>query len=135
MAGPNIAVQVTGLNELIRDLQALGIDVSDMKEVFGSLARDAAGLAKGFAPVLTGRLERNIRGNRAKNKAIVRAGGKRLPYAGALNYGTGPRIGKTGPHNIAASQFMQRASHTIEPTVHPRLEREINRLIEERDLD
>jgi hypothetical protein len=101
-------VRVAGLNQTVRALQGLGVEVADLKETFGGIAAEGARLASSFAPHRTGRLAAAVRGNRAKNKAVVRAGGARVRYAGAINYGW-PR------RNIAGSFFMQRADAQLAP--------------------
>src|ERR1700741_5068955 len=126
MAGGGVYVE--GLREMVRDLQTLGGgELEDMKDAFGQTAAQAANLAASFAPRRTGRLQASIRGDRAKNKATVRAGGARVPYAGAVNYGW-PRRG------IRAARFMQRADEKIRPTVADDLEAAIVKLIADRGL-
>ena len=115
-------VQVTGLNAVVRELQALGVTVDDLKGAFSTIADEGASLAAGFAPKRSGRLAASIRGNRAKNKAVVVAGGRAAQYAGPINYGW-PR------RNIAASGFMQRADAALQPRVLGRLETEIDNAI------
>lgn len=118
---PGYGIRVEGLQRTIRELERLGIEVSDLREVFRPIAQDAADLAARFAPERTGRLRRSIRGSNAKNKAVVRAGRSLIPYAGPINYGWPKR-------NIAPSLFMQRASDAIESRVAPRVENELHRL-------
>lgn len=125
MAGEG--VHVDGLRELIRDLQDVGVQVDDLKDAFGSIAKEAADLAASFAPRRSGRLQASIRGTRAKNKASVRAGGARVPYAGPVNFGW-PRRG------IRASLFMQRADDKIRPHVADDIEAAIVRLLADRGL-
>jgi hypothetical protein len=124
---PSGGIHVTGLRELVRDLQSLGVEVADIKSAFGEIAAEAAGLAAGFAPRRTGKLAGSIRGSKAKNKAVVSAGGARVPYAGVQNYGWPAR-------GIAASHYMQRADTAIRPRVVPTLERAIDRLIAQRGM-
>lgn len=121
-------VRIEGLNGVVRELTALGLDVDDLKTAFGSIAAQGAQLASQFAPHRSGRLARSVRGNRAKNKAIVTAGRKSsTPYAGAINYGW-------PAHNIRASEFMERADEAMRPVAVRQLEREIDRAIRRRGL-
>lgn len=120
-------VRVEGLNQLVRDLQALGLDVDDLKGAFGPIAAEGARLASGFAPKRSGRLAGTIRGNKAKNKAVVTAGRARVKYAGAINYGW-PRRG------IRPARFMQRADEALQPRALTMLENEIDRIIHEKGL-
>lgn len=120
-------VRVEGLNRLVRDLQALGLDVDDLKDVFSDIAAEGARLASSFAPRRTGALAASIRGNRSKNKAVVAAGRAKVPYAGAINYGW-PRRG------IEASLFMQRADEVMRVRAVEMLDDGIKRKINERGL-
>lgn len=125
---PSGGVRVEGLTKLARDLTALGLDADDLKGAFGPISERAAHLASGFAPRRTGRLAGTVRGNRAKNKAVVTAGrGRRVSYAGPINYGWRAR-------NIQPSLFMQRADLAMRPVALDLLERELNRAIERRGL-
>jgi hypothetical protein len=124
MAG---SVRVEGLNRAVRDLQRAGLEVGDLKDAFGKIARLGASVATGFAPRRTGRLAGNIRPNKARNSARIVAGGARVPYAGVINYGWPAR-------GIAASGFMQRADESIGDEAPDLLIRNINRIIEQRGL-
>lgn len=119
--------RVEGLAALLRSLDGLGLDVDDLKGAFSSLATEGAHLAAGFAPKVTGALAGDIRGNRAKSKAVVTAGRSRIPYAGPINYGWPIR-------NITGSGFMQKASDAMEPVAIAKLEDEINHAIRKRGL-
>ena len=121
-------VKVEGLNRLVRDLQALGLDVEDLKEVFSDIAAEGARLASSFAPRRTGALAESVRGNRSKNKAVVAAGRARVPYAGAVNYGWPKR-------NIEASLFMQWADEVMRVRALQMLDGGVQRKIRERGLD
>jgi hypothetical protein len=120
-------VRVEGLNRLIRDLQSLGVSVDELKEGMSSIAAKGAQLAASFAPHKSGKLAASVRGNRAKAKAVVMAGGARVPYAGVQNYGWPKR-------NITGSHYMQRADQAIRPVLVPMLEANIIKLIRERGL-
>lgn len=127
MATPDGGVRVEGLRDLTRSLEAMGVDVVDIKNAFGSIAAKAASLASSFAPRKSGALQASIKGNRAKNAAIVKAGSARVPYAGAINYGW-PR------RNIPAAGFMQKADDQMRPHVAHDLEVAIERLIAQKGL-
>jgi hypothetical protein len=108
MPSPSGGARVTGLNRLLKDLQAMGVEVNDMKAAFRDIARQGAHVAGSLAPVRTGALARSIRGTAARNYAAVSAGGRKIDYAGPINYGWRKR-------NIQADRFMQRADHVIRP--------------------
>lgn len=119
---------VDGLNALVRDLQKLGVEVDDLKDVFQPIAQMAAKSAASFAPVQTGNLRDTIRGNRAKNKAVVTAGRARVPYAGPINYGWAAR-------NIQPALFLQKADEVMGPKAVEMLEEGIDKLIDRLGLD
>lgn len=121
------SIRVEGLNKVVRDLQSMGLEVEDLKDAMGNIAEQGARLASSFAPKQTGRLAADIRGNRAKAKAVVTAGRVAVPYAGPINYGWPAR-------NIAASGFLQKADEAVQPYALQQLEREINEAIRKRGL-
>lgn len=121
------SVQIEGLTKTIRGLQKAGVEVDDLKDAFADIASRGARLASSFAPVRSGKLRASIRGNRAKNKAVVTAGKARVPYAGAINYGW-PRRG------IAPALFMQRADAAIAPDALRLLESGIDDALRKADL-
>lgn len=120
-------VRVTGLNAVVRALLEIGLDVDDLKDAFSSISREGARIAAGFVHSRTGKLAGTLRGNRAKNKAVIVAGRGRVKYAGVQNYGW-PR------RHIRAQQFMQRADEVLQPIAVEKLEREINDAIRRRGL-
>lgn len=127
MARVSTGFRVQGLNTLVRDLLAIGVEVEDLKDAFSAIAREGAVVAARHAPRLTGRLAGDIRGNRAKNKAVVTAGRVSVPYAGPINYGWPAR-------HISAAGFMQAADREWQPYAVARLEHEINVSIIRRGL-
>lgn len=105
----------------------MGVEVDDLKAAFSKIADEGAQRAAAAAPVLSGALSGDIRGNRAKSKAVVTAGRSSLPYAGAINYGWPSR-------NIAAAGFMQAADQQMQPRALQMLEDEINQQIRRKGL-
>lgn len=89
MARPTFGVEIHGLSETIRGLRGLGAESADLKDVFGPIAKEARGVMAGFVKSRSGALVRSLRPNRAQNKAIVRGGGARVPYAPAIQWGWG----------------------------------------------
>lgn len=128
MAGTIVSTRVEGLNALIRQLEQVGGDVEDVKDVMASIADKGARLAAGFAPRRSGALAATIRGNRAKARAVVTAGrGSSVPYAGVQNYGWPKR-------HIPANGFMQRADNALQPIALRDLDRGLERAIRRRGL-
>lgn len=118
-------VRVEGLNKTYRELQKLGVDVDDLKDVMASIAQKGAALAERYAPSRSGRLRGTIRGNRAKGKATVTAGRARVQYAGVQNYGW-PRRG------IRGALFMQRADKDLADIAPKMLSDGLDQIIERR---
>ena len=120
-----LRVQVDGTTALVRDLSRLGLRVSDLD--FRSIANQGMRLAAGFAPKRSGVLARSIKANKAKNRATIKAGNARVPYAAPINYGWARR-------NIDPSNFMQKADAVLRRRVPAELERQINRAIRNRGM-
>jgi hypothetical protein len=122
-----VGFKVQGLREKVRDLQAAGAEVEDLKNAFGKIAARGADLGRGFIRSRTGRLAASVRGNRAKAKAVVTAGRASVPYAGPINYGWPKR-------NIEPRQFMQKADQQLRPYAEQQLDDEIQAAIRRRGL-
>lgn len=96
MASPGISIR--GLREVTRDLSKLGVDAGDLKGAMSKAGQIVADDAKTNTPHLTGRLSASIKASKTKNKAVIRAGSKAIPYAGVIHYG--------GYNNITAQPFL-----------------------------
>ena len=120
-------VRISGLTSVVRNLIALGVEVDDLKDAFSSIADTGARLAASYAPRQSGALAGDIRGNRARSKAVITAGRVSVPYAGPINYGW-------RAHNITGAGFMQRADKVMQPLALRKLEQSINRQIAIRGL-
>lgn len=125
--GLRVSTRVEGLNSVIHALVALGVDLDDLKGAMAEIARFGAVEASRHAPKRSGRLSRDVRGNRAKGKAVITAGRVSVPYAGVQNFGWAAR-------NITATGFMQKADRAVQPYALRRLEADINRAIARRGL-
>lgn len=119
--------KVEGLRQMVRDLEAMGVEVEDLKDAFSAIASEGARVAAGFVHSRSGTLAGSLRGNRAKGKAVIAAGGARVSYAGPQNYGWVSR-------NIPAQGFMQRADQVMAPRAIDLLEQEINDIIRRKGL-
>jgi len=104
--GSGTVVRVEGLSRLNRQFTKAGVDAQDMKNVMHAIGQAVVRVA--HAPVLTGRLSSTIRASKAKNKAVVRAGGARAPYAGVSEYGWRAR-GITGTGWLNAARDSRKA--------------------------
>lgn len=99
-ADASAGVRVEGLKKLQRAFKQAGVDAQDQKELMHELGMIVVKAA--MPPVLTGRLQSSMRAGRGKTKAVVRAGGARVPYAGVQHYGW-------PAHNIEAKPFLLQA--------------------------
>lgn len=124
---PSGGVRIEGLNKVVRSLQELGLDLDDIKDGFAEIASQGARIAAHLVRSRTGRLASTLRGNRAKNKAVITAGRAKVKYAGVQNYGWPAK-------NIKAQGFMQEADEVLKPIAVRQLENAINRSIHRRGL-
>lgn len=122
-----MAVRVEGLNRLLRDLQAFGTDVEELKDGMSAIAQEGAHVMAGFTPRKSGALHATVRGNRAKARAVVTAGRARVPYAGPINYGWKKR-------NIRPANFTGKTDEVMNVKAPQMLEASISNLIEKRNL-
>jgi hypothetical protein len=122
-----IGLKVTGLREMVRDLEAVGVEVEDLKDAFGAIAKEGAEVGASKVHSRSGKLAGSTRGNRAKAKAVVTWGRAAVPYAGVQNYGW-PR------RNIPAQGFAQQTDQVMSPVAVAKLEENIERVITERGL-
>lgn len=118
---------MTGIPPVVRALQAIGVEVEDLRDAFSEIARQGAVLAARYAPKRSGRLAGDVRGNRAYSKAVIAVGRTSVPYAGPINYGW-------AAHNIEPAGFMQRADAELQPYAIHRLEEDINEAIRRRGM-
>jgi hypothetical protein len=120
-------IQVEGLRETIRDLQAAGVELEDLKDVMGDIAAKAADVMKPYVPSRSGKLRGTVRGNRAKGKAVVTIGRGRVKYAGPINYGWPAR-------NIRPANYTGKTDAAMDDLAARMLEDGINKIITEKGL-
>lgn len=112
-------VEVDGARELRRTLRAAGDDLEDLKAANLAAANIAAGAARGRAPRKTGALAGDIRASGTKTAGIIRAGRKRIPYAGPIHWGWPAR-------GIEARPYMTEGAQSTESIWVPMYERLID---------
>lgn len=115
-------VEIDGARELRRTLRAAGDDMEDLKAANLAAANIAASAARGRAPRLTGALAGDIRASGTKTAGIVRAGRKRIPYAGPTHWGWPARGMKARPYITEGAQ-------QTEPVWVPLYQREIDKAL------
>lgn len=103
----NVGVEIEGLRQMIRTLEKAGVAVEDLKEVFSKISEAAAHEMQSHVPSRSGKLRASVKGSRAKNKAVVRAGSARVRYAGPINYGWAKRGIKPANFSGKTDQVMQ----------------------------
>lgn len=123
-----MAIAVEGLRSLVKDLEQAGVALDDIKDVFAEIASVSADVMQTFVPVRSGDLRRSVRGNRAKNKAVVTAGKARVPYARVINYGWPAR-------GIRPADFTGRTDSVMQGRAAELLESGLTRLLEKAGLD
>lgn len=113
MAAP--AARVTGLRQAVRALERYGVSTQDLKGVFESIGKMVLGTAQGRVPRgESGKLAGSMRAAKSKNKAVVRAGGARVQYAGVRHYGGQiPRSGRAEPTYFLSDPADQHANDAV----------------------
>ena len=124
---PSGGVRVQGLREVVRALVDVGVEVETLKEALAPIAERGASVAAGFVRSVTGALAGTLRGNRAKDRAVITAGRGRVKYAGPQNYGWETR-------NIEPQGFMQKADQVMQPISVGLFESAINDVIRRNGL-
>ena len=108
-AGGNGSIQLKGASELARGLKKAGADMKDLRQVNKEAAQIVVPEAKNLAPKgKTGKLAASVRAGATQQAGVVRAGSKRVPYAGVIDYGW-------PGHNIKPTHFANQAAKNTEP--------------------
>ena len=122
-----VRVRVEGLRKTLRALEAAGVGSTDLKDLMHSLGLTVVHAAQPHVPTLSGALRGTLRAGRGKTKAVVRAGGRGVPYAGVQHYGWPAR-------GIAASAFLSNAVQSTRGRTFAELEDGIGELLKKHDL-
>ena len=97
-----VSIRTEGFAKAVRALEKAGADSTDMKQLMYEIGMLVVRASQ--PPVLSGRLASSIRAGRGKTKAVVRAGGARVPYAGVIHYGYPARNIEPQPFLLEALQ-------------------------------
>lgn len=81
----------------------------ELRKGFNDVGKIVVADARPRLPVRTGRLAKTMRPLSTQTAGRVVLGSARTPYAQAVYWGTGPRPGKRGPHNIKRHRVMHEA--------------------------
>lgn len=104
----------------------MGVSVDDLKGAIAPITNKVVEDAKRLTPVRTGKLSASIRGSKAKNKAVIRGGTARVPYASFVEFGS--------VHNTAVNMVTE-AITSNEQFAATRLDQELQSLIQRYDLN
>lgn len=122
-------IQVSGIRELRAALKAAeGHLPSELRKGLNEVANLIVVDARPHIPVRTGRLAGTLRARSTQTAAQVVLGTARTPYAQAVYWGTGPRTGTRGPHNIKAHQVMHESFERQKPAIADALRTVLDRL-------
>lgn len=128
----DVAFQVEGLSELRRTLKQIADDAPKaLREANLTASRRIVEVALPNVPVRTGRLKGTVKAMASATGARMKAGGTTaVPYAPAVHWGTGPRPGMRGPHNIRRRAFLWDAREKLAGEVRDEYERQLEALID-----
>lgn len=122
-----VRIRVEGLSRTIRALQQAGAKSEDMRDLMHQLGTVVVLAARPMARRQSGAMAASTRAGRGKTKAVVRAGGARVPYAGVQHYGWPAR-------NITPNPFLTNALQATRPAVLHQLNQGLGKLLADADL-
>ena len=128
----DVRVRVTGLRDLVRNLERAGVDAQDIKEVMQDAGEIVARRASWLAPKRTGALANNMRVGKAKTKATIKVGSARVPYARFVYFGRYDQA-KGGLYQ-AANPFIYNALTATRSQVFDRIELGVSEILKKHDL-
>ncbi|OZG62689.1 bacteriophage protein, PF04883 family [Bifidobacterium lemurum] len=94
-----LSLDARGLSRLARTLKQAGADMQDLKAAYKRASDAVKPRIQQASPSRSGRLRSSIRSGATQRAGVVRAGSKRVPYAGPINFGW-------PGHNITGQHFM-----------------------------
>lgn len=98
-AADGAQVEITGLRSTLRDMQRMGTEAEELRGLMTQIGEIVVSAARPMARRESGAMAGSIRAGRVKTRAVVRAGGARIPYAGPQHYGWARR-------NISPNPFL-----------------------------
>ena len=106
IASGDVRLRVEGLGKTLKAMSKAGADAEDMKDLMHAIGNVVVQAAQ--PPNRSGSLADTLRAGLGKTKAVVRAGGRKAPYAGVIHYGWPAR-------NIVAQPFLSEALSATRP--------------------
>ena len=119
-------IQVQGLRKVIREVEKLGVEVSDLKSVFTRIGARALNTANAGTPVRSGALKASNKQSKRKNSVYLYSGNAKANYAIFVHYGT---IKQT------ANPYLQAAVKKDGAWAVQELDRELGKLIRQVGLN
>ena len=119
-------VEVKGLRKVVRELEKLGVEVSDLKSVFTRIGTRALNTANSGTPVRTGALKASNKQSKRKNSVYLYSGNAKANYAIYVHYGTIKQ---------EANPYLQAAVKKDGPWAVQELDKEMGRLIRQVGLN
>lgn len=135
MARSQSRIQVDGLREAVRNMKALGEDMTPIKDANFQAAAMLIKEAMPLVPELTGALKASLRPSKAANYAEARGGNARVPYANPIHWGW-YRDKKTGIiRDIKPQPFFQKALGYSFQEIMANYDRNMQKAIHKHKLD
>ena len=103
-AAGSLHAQVKGASQLVRTLRKAGYDLDKLKPANRAAADIVIQEALRRVPRRTGKLAGTLRSGATRKAGVVRAGTKRVPYAGPIHWGWPQRHIKAQPYLIDAAK-------------------------------
>lgn len=105
----NTRIEVEGVDKLVREMKAAGLDVRDLSKAGRAAAKIVLAEGRARAPRRSGTLARSMRVRVSRTKAGVLGGNNAVLYAGPIHWGWPDR-------RIRENQFLSRAAVTTQNT-------------------
>jgi hypothetical protein len=97
MSSP-VAVEVVGLSKVLRQIKQIDPDlVAELKAANRDIADDVVTTARTLSPKETGTLAGSLRPGATNRTGLVRAGSRKVPWAGPIHFGWRARNIKPNP--------------------------------------
>lgn len=103
----NTRVEVEGVDKLVREMKAAGLDVRDLSKAGRAAAKIVLAEGRARAPRRSGTLARSMRVRVSRTKAGILGGNNAVPYAAPIHWGWPDR-------HIRENQFLSRAAVTTQ---------------------
>jgi len=117
MAYQKSGVQISGLNEAVAGLKAMGAE-SELQKLNFQIGTRVGNEARQLVPVRTGSLQGSIRTSRSAKGVIVLAGrDPAIPYANPINWGWFYDKKNFIKKNIKPTQFMNKGAGKVLPWI------------------